>query len=387
MIANFTLPSHVQRTDARMPDAPLIKYRPMRHDHKKWWRLQFPFHQELVSRVRELVGRRWSVELQCWLVPYEGLDEAALQQHFAGLARMERAFDGRPLGGQQLQALSHPQQTALLAFERWMRQKRYSASSIKTYTDALAVFFRFYPDRSLDSLNTDDLVAFNHDYIIKNNYSYSYQNQVVNAIKLYYRQFSHGEMQVDAVERPRKAQRLPHVLSMEEVTRILKAPTNLKHRCMLQLIYGCGLRRGELLALRHTDIDPHRKVLWVRGAKGQKDRMLPLSQRLLKVIVDYQHAYPTENWLFEGQKAGQPYDERSLQSVFKNACAKAGVQAKATLHWLRHSYATHLLEAGTDLRYIQVLLGHKSSKTTELYTWVTKPAFDRLVSPIDQLDL
>lgn len=268
-----------------------------------------------------------------------------------------------------------------------MRQKRYSANSIKTYVDALAVFFRYYAERGVDGLTTADLVAFNHDYIIKNKYSYSYQNQVVNAIKLFYRQFSHGQMEVDAVERPRKASRLPHVLSAEEVTRVLKAPVNLKHRCMLQLIYGCGLRRGELLRLQHIDIDPNRKVLWVRGAKGQKDRMLPLSQRMLKLINDYRQAYPTQNWLFEGQKVGVPYDERSLQSVFKNACAKAGVQSKATLHWLRHSYATHLLEAGTDLRYIQVLLGHKSSKTTELYTWVTKPAFDRLVSPIDQLDL
>lgn len=130
-----------------------------------------------------------------------------------------------------------------------MRQKRYSANSIKTYVDALAVFFRYYAERGVDGLTTADLVAFNHDYIIKNKYSYSYQNQVVNAIKLFYRQFSHGQMEVDAVERPRKASRLPHVLSAEEVTRVLKAPVNLKHRCMLQLIYGCGLRRGELLRL------------------------------------------------------------------------------------------------------------------------------------------
>lgn len=370
-----------------MTELPLIKYRLKRHENKRWWRLQFPYHQGLVGRVRDLAGRRWSVELQCWLVPYDSLDEAALLHHFSGLARLQREFDGRPAGGQQLPDLIASHQQSITQFERWMRQKRYSANSIRTYTEALSVFFRFYPDRSVDSLNTQDLVVFNHEYIIKNKYSYSYQNQVVNAIKLFYRQCSHGQMEVDAVERPRKASRLPHVLSAEEITRILKAPTNLKHRCMLQLVYGCGLRRGELLRLTHNDIDPNRKVLWVRGAKGQKDRMLPLSQRLLKIVLDYQQAYPTQNWLFEGQKEGHPYDERSLQSVFKQACAKAGVQQKATLHWLRHSYATHLLEAGTDLRYIQVLLGHKSSKTTELYTWVTKPAFDRLVSPIDQLDL
>jgi integrase/recombinase XerD len=192
---------------------------------------------------------------------------------------------------------------------------------------------------------------------------------------------------MEQIERPRKPHRLPHVLSELEVKTILQRTTNLKHLCMLKLTYGCGLRCSEVLDLRWDDIDWERGILWVRGGKGQKDRRLPLPDSLQNALKQYRAAYPTQCFVFEGQNAGTAYDARSFQLVFKQACQRAGITAKATLHWLRHSYATHLLEQGTDLRYIQVLLGHKSSKTTELYTWVTRPAFDRLKSPLDSLGL
>jgi integrase/recombinase XerD len=364
-----------------------IIVRSIQHRHDHWWEIKIPYHQALMNRVRRLEERRWSVERQSWLVPQRLYSLESLSTHFSELAMLELQLDGRPAGGQLLPEATAEHQQCLQRYERWLRQKRYSENTIRTYVDALTVFFRYFANHPPDALSTENLVQFNHDYIIKHQYSASYQNQVINAIKLYYRQFSHNNMEVEEIQRPRRAHRLPHVLSAEEVTRLLKAPRNLKHRCMLQLIYGCGLRRGELLKLRPTDLDFDRKVLWVRGGKGQKDRMVPLSIKLIQLLRDYQAQYSTTNWLFEGQQAGEAYDERSLQSVFKQACAKAGVQKEATLHWLRHSYATHLLESGTDLRYIQVLLGHKSSKTTELYTWVTKPAFERLVSPIEHLDL
>lgn len=366
-----------------------IKLKIVQHRHKQWWELKFKYHQQLVNTIKNIAtsDRLWSVERQAWLVRYENHDYESLSARFAGLAVLERELDARPIGGQLLPDATEEHMRCLRRYERWLRQKRYSDNTIRTYIDALTVFFRYFAAHPPETLSTENLVQFNHDYILKYKYSASYQNQVINAIKLYYRQFSHNSMEVEEIQRPRRAHRLPHVLSAEEITRILKAPRNLKHRCMLQLIYGCGLRRGELLKLQHTDLDFNRKVLWVRGGKGQKDRMVPLASKLMNLVREYQELYPTTHWLFEGQKAGEAYDERSLQSVFKQACAKAGVQKEATLHWLRHSYATHLLEAGTDLRYIQVLLGHKSSKTTELYTWVTKPAFDRLVSPIEQLDL
>lgn len=164
----------------------------------------------------------------------------------------------------------------------------------------------------------------------------------------------------------------------------MQAPSNLKHRAMLSLMYACGLRRGELLALTITSIDSKRKLILIKQAKGKKDRIVPLSEKLLSMLREYYLAYRPQHWLFEGQTKGQ-YDERSIGSVMRAAVEKSGIKKPVTLHWLRHSYATHLLEAGTDLRYIQELLGHKSSKTTEIYTHVSTNNLQKIKSPFDDL--
>lgn len=365
---------------------PLIRVQKIKYQHNYYWRLDFRYNRELVDVCKELKNRHWSGTLYCWLVIYASYSFESLQNHFAGKALLEQHYSPKAPAADRLPDLAAAKDYALHEFERWLRQKRYADNTIKTYVDALRTFFRYYNDRAIDQITAADIVNFNHDYMLKNQYSFSYQNQVINAIKLYYDRFHNIHLDVSELERPRRSHRLPHVLSKAEVQKIIKAPTNLKHRCMLALVYGCGLRRGELLALTLKDLDFERQLLWIRAAKGNKDRRVPLTPPLQQLIKRYQESYPTEHWLFEGQQKGTAYDERSLATVFKNACLKSGIDAQATLHWLRHSYATHLLEAGTDLRYIQTLLGHKSSKTTELYTWVTEVAFDKLRSPIDGMD-
>jgi integrase/recombinase XerD len=175
------------------------------------------------------------------------------------------------------------------------------------------------------------------------------------------------------------------VLSKEEVKAILNAHENIKHKMMLSLIYSCGLRCGELLALKPVNIDSKRNIILLKNAKGKKDRIAPLSLKILELLRDYYRQYKPINYLFEGQIAGQPYDARSLQLVLKQALKKASIAKPVTLHWLRHSYATHLLESGTDLRYIQELLGHNSSKTTEIYTHVSTKNIQQIKSPFDDL--
>jgi integrase/recombinase XerD len=191
-------------------------------------------------------------------------------------------------------------------------------------------------------------------------------------------------MEVDFIQRPRREKRLPNVLSKNEVKSILEAPTNLKHRAMLSLIYACGLRRSELLSLTKFDIDSKRMVVIIRMAKGKKDRIVPLSPKILSLLRDYYKSYNPKEFLFEGQGGGE-YSEKSLENVFKQSLLKANNKKPVTLHWLRHSYATHLLESGTDLRYIQDLLGHKSSKTTEIYTHVSTKNIQNIRSPFDDL--
>ena len=154
---------------------------------------------------------------------------------------------------------------------------------------------------------------------------------------------------------------------------------------MLSLIYACGLRRGELLKIKPADIDSQRGLLTIRNAKGRKDRLVPISSKVIEMLRNYYKVYRPKSWLFEGQFSGTQYSEESLAKVLKNALQKAGIKRNATLHWLRHSYATHMLESGVDLRYIQELLGHKSSKTTEIYTHVSIKSLQKIRSPFDEL--
>ena len=273
----------------------------------------------------------------------------------------------------------------LISFKNYMNFRRYSQNTIKTYADALEVFFRFYKDQAPESLNIEDIINFNTSYILKKNLSASYQNQVINAIKLFYRNRFNRAMEVDFIQRPRREKRLPNVLSKNEVKSILEAPTNLKHRAMLSLIYACGLLRSELLNLTLKDILSDRNLLFIRQSKGKKDRVVPISIKLIEMLRDYYKAFKPKTWLFEGQEVGKKYSERSIQLVLNQAVEKAKIVKPVSLHWLRHSYATHLLESGTDLRYIQELLGHSSSRTTEIYTHVSTRNLQQIRSPFDDL--
>jgi integrase/recombinase XerD len=237
----------------------------------------------------------------------------------------------------------------------------------------------------LEELNQQHVEEFCREHIIKRGLSLSYQNQLINAVKLFYRYRYKKVMEVEGIQRPRPEKRLPNVLSKQEVKLILEQPTNLKHRAMLSLIYACGLRRGELLQLRLKDVLSDRQLLFIQQSKGKKDRVVPIGEKVIEMLRDYYKAYRPRVWLFEGQVVGERYSERSLQLVLTRAVEKAKIAKPVSLHWLRHSYATHLLENGTDLRYIQELLGHNSSRTTEIYTHVSTKNLQKIRSPFDDL--
>lgn len=267
----------------------------------------------------------------------------------------------------------------------WMRSKRYSDSTISTYIDALRTFFKYFGEKNSSEISNEDLIEFNNKYILKNRLSASFQNQVVNAVKLFCRITENKKLDPELIHRPKRARVLPNVLSKEEVKAILSALKNLKHKAMLSLIYSCGLRRGELLNLKLNDVDSKRHLLIVRQAKGKKDRIVPLSEKMLSLLREYYKAYKPKEWLFEGQNGEDQYDERSLANVLKQAVQKSKITKPVSLHWLRHSYATHLLENGTDLRYIQEILGHSRSRTTEIYTHVCDNSIRKVISPFDNL--
>ena len=365
------------------------KAEPIIHNKQARIALHFTYSKEANERVRKLTGVKWSNTLKVWHVP----DNDVYRAQFKLTAQPPNPLKREPLrlpqpvtdNTQEKRQLPPEIIAKVEAYKRWLRSKRYSDNTIKTYTEALLSFLKFYSHKPVAEITNNDVIAFNNDFILKHKLSASYQNQIVNAIKLFFKQIEGSALNVDLVHRPKRYDKLPNVLSKEEVKQILDALANIKHKTMLALIYSCGLRRSELLNLKPTDIDSKRNLIVVREAKGKKDRIVPLSDKILLLLRSYYKTYKPKTWLFEGQQENEPYDERSLSNVLKHALAKTNIKKPVTLHWLRHSYATHLLEAGTDLRYIQEILGHKSSKTTEVYTHVSTKSIQKIISPFDTL--
>lgn len=364
----------------------------IKHKGKQVLLLKFPYNQELINCIKKHPEAAWSNTNKAWYVPYSAENVQQVKDLLADKASIN--FTNVETKPEQKKRLPpdikdytlSPENIALIAkFKNFLLSRRYSESTIDTYTEALKTFLKYYSHKSVTDITNDDLIAFNTNYIIAKKYSASYQNQVVNAVKLFFRTIQNTTLNIDLIHRPKNPKLLPNVLSKEEIKKLLEAPSNIKHKAMLSLIYSCGLRRSELLNLKITDIDSKRNLIVVRQSKGKKDRIVPLSLKILELLRSYFVAYQPKIWLFEGQDKMSRYDERSLASVLKQALEKTQINKPVSLHWLRHSYATHLLENGTDLRYIQEILGHSRSKTTEIYTHVSNKSIQRIISPFDTL--
>jgi integrase/recombinase XerD len=272
-------------------------------------------------------------------------------------------------------------------FIRQLKLKRYSSHTIKAYRNHWLHFLQFHKPKRPADISKHEIESYLLHLMEGKDVSASYQNQVINAIKFYYvHVLACSDLNFMNLPRPRKSDTLPAVLSEKEVKKILMAVDNLKHRTALSLIYSAGLRVSEAVNLTIKDIDSSRMLIFIRAAKGKKDRHTLLSNRILELLRDYYKTYRPKEWLFEGMD-GRRYSVRSIQNVFQKAKNRAGINKDVTVHTLRHSFATHLLENGTDLRYIQELLGHQSSKTTEIYTHVSKTSIGKITSPLDRLDI
>jgi integrase/recombinase XerD len=355
----------------------------------------FKKDEKLIDTFKQQIQDfNWNQELQAWTTPYYPALKKELFQLLRGKYWLD--YSGMemrtPINKVQIQTqnpvlspLTEEHKLHLEKFNQYLLSKRYSPSTIKTYKETVSTFLRFFSTKPISEITHNDLIVFNNQYIIQKNLSNSFQNQVVNGVKLFFQIVENKKIVVELLHRPRREKKLPNVLSKEEVKAILEAPKNNKHQAMLSLIYACGLRRGELLNLTLKDIQSDRNLLLIRQAKGKKDRVIPISSKLIELLRNYYKEWKPKTWLFEGQFPNTPYSAKSLESVLKQSLTKAKIGKPVSLHWLRHSYATHLLENGTDLRYIQELLGHKSSKTTEIYTHVSTSIIKMIKSPFDDL--
>ena len=368
-----------------------IKLRRTFHKDRKVICLMFAYSYELTEAIKKIPGTAWSRSMSCWYI-YEDrfsiIDlKKAIQQlatiNVDGLYYRDKIYKKSTNKSIYSSAThKHREHNLPPGYLETLEQKKYSLNTINTYTAYFRDFLRYFSMRDPDDISKEEINAYILGLIRKKNISSSQQNQRINAIKFYYEKVLGREKEYYDMKRPKKETRLPTVLSKEEIDELFEATTNLKHKCILMTIYSGGLRRNELINLRIEDIDSDRKLIKIEGSKGKKDRYTLLSEKLLTLLREYYRVYRPVKWLFEGMH-GNKYSATSIEKIFRKAVSKAGIRKYVTPHSLRHSFATHLLEQGISLRYIQELLGHTSSKTTEIYTHVASNELAHIRNPLD----
>lgn len=351
-------------------------------------KLFFEMNKELNKIVKNMPYANWNEPSKGWSIPYadkflEEIKVTAKSQNLQLIYQEEEIDTEKKSKTSRYDIINY--RTCPDDYILKLKELRYSDKTLVSYKGLFEEFINFYNQLSLDQIDETKITAFMRYLVIERKISISYQNQAINAIKFYYERVLGGQRKVYLVDRPRVERKLPTVLSVAEITDLFKATDNIKHKAILMLAYSAGLRLSELINVKIKDIDSVRMQIRIEQAKGKKDRYTLLSVTLLKVLRQYFSLYKPKVWLFEGV-AGGIYSARSIQAIMGFAVVKAGIKKTVSVHTLRHSFATHLLENGTDLRYVQSLLGHESSKTTEVYTHITTKGFDQIISPLDNLD-
>ncbi len=275
-------------------------------------------------------------------------------------------------------------QLALNAYIEMLRLKNYSSNTIKNYKNWFIFFLKHFPYHKPSHITKNEILDFMVTFRKGKNWSATSQNQLINAIKFFYEKLLNHSREVYELPRAKKPEQLPTVFSESEVLAIIKASGNLKHKTILCMAYAGGLRVSEIVNMKSVDIDSKRMVMTIRQGKGKKDRQVMLSEKLLLMLRAYYKQYKPRKWIFEGPD-GEPYSTRSISKMVARCKEKAKVYKKGSIHAMRHSFATHLLEGGTDLISIKQLLGHNSLRTTMQYTHVSKKMISKIQSPLDKL--
>lgn len=344
------------------------------HNSRKIIKIIFPFNNQIKNELKKaLPEAKWSATMKCWYVPnkvsYRKLfhlppDEILDYKHYFELTGPNK-----------------------IAYERMYDQlklKGYSKSTIKTYLSEFSQLLDMLGNHPVDNLTQDNIRSYILYCIKKQLLSESLIHSRLNAIKFYFEKVLKKERFMVEIPRPRKHKKLPKVISLQQLKKMFELTHFLKHRLMLKLCYGMGLRVSEIVNLKIHDIDSSRMQVHIVSAKGKKDRYVQLPQSILEELRAYYIEFKPKEYLFEGQNGGQ-YSIRSAQSVFKQALTRAKIKKDVSIHSLRHSYATHLLEMGTDISYIQKLLGHNDIKTTSIYAHVKKDDVVKIKSPLDNI--
>lgn len=361
-----------------------IVLKPLKHKNMDCVAIRFGFDAELKSALSGLPDCKWTQTHRCYYVP--DLD-ASKRRLMRVLNRTDWVVDYSAMqkakAERRMESILNSQHLAALQdYSEYLKGQRKSVSTVNTYSNFIELFLKFNNSKALTDLSNRSVELFAEGVLAKRNYSISSHRQAMNALKHFFRLNSYLNVEVEKISIPKKDRKLPDVLSTEEVISILQATRNLKHRAILGLIYSSGLRIGELLKLKLADVDLERQSVYVKSGKGRKDRHTTLGQSIQPLLLNYVRTYRPECFLFEGKK-GMAYSASSVRAFLKKSCQLANIRKKVTPHTLRHSFATHLLENGVDIRYIQELLGHSRPETTMIYTHVTERSISAIQNPLD----
>lgn len=350
--------------------------------------LQFNADKVIQALIKELPSPKWSNEFNMVYIINNKSNINLIFQKFEGVAwvNCNYFFNDRKLNSNNKttdvslfrnRSIKKKFRTCPDEFLQKLELKKYSNSTVKNYVHSFEKFINHYKQRELLSINENDIRLYLQK-LINEDKSNSYINMSINAIKFYYEMVLGMPNRFYSIERPRKESKLPKVLSKQEIITIINFTNNIKHKCIISLLYSSGLRRNELLQLKIKDIDSKRMVIRVEQAKGNKDRYTVLNKSVLEDMRKYFKIYRPKTYLFENPISGNQYSSSSVLQIVVKSAKNAGIKQRVTPHMLRHSFATHLLESGTDIRYIQLLLGHNSTKTTEIYTHVATSSFTEI---------
>ena len=366
---------------------PTLLLKKVQHRNEVQLLVLFDFNFALKEKIKAIGNYTWSQTLRGWYTPFTSESISTLKEVLQQEVRFkldasvyETVLIKQP---KKPRNISEENKDVLRLYVKYLKGKRYSESTVKTYFTLLADFIDYIQKKPLNELSNKDVELFIEDVFIPRKLSVSTQRQLISAIKLF--KAFYPECAIDEVRltRPRKDKILPTVLSKEEVIDLLRCTKNLKHRAVLSMIYSAGLRISELLNLELANIDVDRRQIIVKNAKGRKDRHIILAESFIPLMINYITSYVPKKYFVEGAVEGEKYSAESIRSFLKTACKLAHITKKVTPHTLRHSYATHLLENGIDLRYIQELLGHAKPETTMIYTHVSKKDLLQIKSPLD----
>lgn len=353
-------------------------------------KLIFGYIPDLSKALKKIPYHSWDSKNKWWSIPYSEQFLSEIKQKISDLKLVLKYEEEKVVENRLARITPFDMPNYRYCPDEYLMkltELRYSSKTIQTYKGLFEEFINFFPTYDIKTIDETLIIKFLRFLVTERKVSTSYQNQSINAIKFYYERVLGGQRKFYFIDRPIKEKTLPIVLSNEEVMEILKQTVNLKHKAILMVIYSSGLRISEAINLKIKDIDSQRMQIRVEQSKGKKDRYTLLSEKALLILREYFKVYRPKEWLFEGQTEGTQYATRSIQNIFKASALKAGIKKDVSVHTLRHSFATHLLENGTDIRYIQNLLGHESSKTTEIYTHITTKGFDQIKSPLDSWDI